>query len=225
MPRPSDVGVGVALVAVNDDGKVLMLHRTGAHGSGTWSFPGGWIDRTDASMEETAVREILEEMGVEVSLSNVYHLGVSTENFPDFRTVTIYYWTRKFKGDPKILEPHKATEWAWVDPENPPSPLFGSVPKMWPMILGLARSSDRFQHAKQEKILRCLARSGHSVINLEEAIAAGLTFSVQKEQPDGSRRPVKTSLSFEQAFFCWERAMGENDDLNINIWIVPDSLD
>lgn len=135
MPRPNDVGVGIALLIINDQGQVLMLRRQGAHGAGTWCPPGGWVDRTDSSLEKTCVREAKEELGITVPLSGVRFLTVSTEDFPDFRSVTVFYWTRQFFGDPEIQEPDKATEWAWIDPHNPPNPLFGSLPKIWPLLV------------------------------------------------------------------------------------------
>ena len=62
MSRPSDVGVGVAVLLVCR-GHILLGQRTGAHGADEWCFPGGWIDRTDTSVDAAAIREVREETG------------------------------------------------------------------------------------------------------------------------------------------------------------------
>jgi 8-oxo-dGTP pyrophosphatase MutT (NUDIX family) len=43
--------------------RVLLLLRRSAHNDNTWGLPGGNVDATDASLEATAVREAVEEMG------------------------------------------------------------------------------------------------------------------------------------------------------------------
>lgn len=137
MPKPNDVGVGTALVIRNDQNQVLMFRRKGAHASGTWCFPGGWIDRTDDTLELACIREAAEEVGLDIT-EPVSLLGVTTENFQDFRSVTIYYWTRLPVGaKPEILEPHKACDLTWVTVSKYPEPVFPSIPKMWPLIKGL----------------------------------------------------------------------------------------
>ena len=52
MDRPK-VGVGVIVVK---EGKVLLQRRRGAHGEGTWGFPGGHLEFKE-SWEECAKRE------------------------------------------------------------------------------------------------------------------------------------------------------------------------
>jgi len=138
MSRPSDVGLGVALVVFNEKFEILMQHRQGAHASDTWSLPGGWMDRADSFIEVACQRETKEEFGIDVFASNMTLLGVSTEDFKDFRTVTVYYWTQSFVGIPKIMEPEKASEWAWVDCNNPPQSLFPGLYQVWKKIRTIA---------------------------------------------------------------------------------------
>jgi 8-oxo-dGTP diphosphatase len=60
--RPK-VGIGVI---IKKDNKILFGKRKNAHGDGTWSFPGGHLEFGE-TWEECAMRETLEETGINVS--------------------------------------------------------------------------------------------------------------------------------------------------------------
>ena len=56
------------------DGKIVLLRRAIEPAFGKWVFPGGYVDRGE-SLEDAALREAREEIGVEVRLTrlvNVY---------------------------------------------------------------------------------------------------------------------------------------------------------
>lgn len=110
MARPNDVGVGVAII-LNCNEHFLLMRRKGSHGAGTWAFPGGWIDRTDEHPLDVVKREALEEVGVTVYDARL--VGVTSENHPDFRTVTLYYLVTDWEGEPCICEPEKCSEILW----------------------------------------------------------------------------------------------------------------
>ncbi len=66
--RPSyrHAGVLIPLLEENGDHKVLFTKRTDrvGHHKGEISFPGGSVDYEDASIEETVLREVYEEVGL-----------------------------------------------------------------------------------------------------------------------------------------------------------------
>ncbi|KKP59581.1 MAG: hypothetical protein UR53_C0001G0081 [Candidatus Magasanikbacteria bacterium GW2011_GWC2_34_16] len=117
--RPK-VGVGVI---VKKDGKVLMQKRKGAHGFGTWCFPGGHMEFGE-SLEETARRETIEELGIEITniwvgpYTNDVHTGEGKHY------VTLFVVSDYASGDPKIMEPDKTEFFDWFDWEEMPRPLF-----------------------------------------------------------------------------------------------------
>jgi ADP-ribose pyrophosphatase YjhB (NUDIX family) len=64
-----DPKVAVAVV-LGDDHRVLLGRRGIDPGSGLWSFPAGYVNRGEV-LEEAAVREVLEELGLMVRLTGL----------------------------------------------------------------------------------------------------------------------------------------------------------
>jgi len=130
MPKPDDVGIGTAICLLDDDMNMLMLRRAGAHAAGVWSWPGGWMDRTDQTLLASAAREAAEEVGVTVS--HATQVGAFTCDHPEIgvRSVTVVYVARpgEWEGTPTILEPDKVAELRWEPMARPQvSPLFPSL--------------------------------------------------------------------------------------------------
>ena len=119
MQRPG-VGVGVFIIR---NGKFLMILRHGAHGRGTWSVPGGWMELGE-SFKETAEREAMEEVGLKIK--NIRFGAVTNTVFKkeDVHSVTIWLMSDYTAGEPEILEPEKIKELAWVNFDSLPNPLF-----------------------------------------------------------------------------------------------------
>src|SRR5690606_16071274 len=65
------VGIGVMIV---HDGKVLLAKRKGSHGADQYAFPGGHLEHGE-SFAECAIRETMEEAGIEIN--NVRFLFVA----------------------------------------------------------------------------------------------------------------------------------------------------
>jgi 8-oxo-dGTP diphosphatase len=61
-PKQPVVGVGAVLIC---DGKILLEKRKNEPGKGKWSIPGGLVELGEG-VEQTVVREVKEETGLEV---------------------------------------------------------------------------------------------------------------------------------------------------------------
>jgi len=122
LPQNSIVRVGVAVFVFRDD-RFLMLQRTGSHGAGTWSLPGGWMDFGETP-EATAVRELDEETGVRIIHPMVFHR--SNDIFPVDGKHCLTLWVRSAwdGGDAEIKEPDKATGIGWFTFDRLPSGFF-----------------------------------------------------------------------------------------------------
>lgn len=133
MPKPDDVGVGTAVVILNDKHQILLGLRKGSHRAGHWSVPGGWLDRSDWGTDAAVARETLEETGLILDETQLGHLCWTTEEHLDIgvRTVTLYHlcWPKGWEGEAKLMEPDKCEEWKWFDLDDLPSPLFPGIPE------------------------------------------------------------------------------------------------
>ncbi|MEX1997492.1 MAG: NUDIX domain-containing protein, partial [Candidatus Andersenbacteria bacterium] len=116
----ANVGVGVI---IRKDGKILLMKRTGSHGEGTWSCPGGHIDFGE-SLEQTAVRETKEEVGIDIV--DVKFKAITNDVFPDDQKHYITVWMEGYysSGNSSINSARKLTEVDWFDLDNLPQPLF-----------------------------------------------------------------------------------------------------
>ena len=104
--------------------QVLMGRRKGAHGAGTYAFPGGKLD--EQGLYAAALRELAEETGLEGS--PVAYLGDVYREFADpdrglqrWRTL---YVLASSSGEPQTREPQKNYGWKWYYLDALPEPLF-----------------------------------------------------------------------------------------------------
>lgn len=113
------IGVGVGAVIVNDDGKILLAKRgkKAQNERGKWEFPGGTVEFGD-TMKDTILREIKEELGMEIELGD--KLPSIDHLIPEEKQhwVTSAYIARTKAGKPKIKEPEKCEEIGWFDFEQ-----------------------------------------------------------------------------------------------------------
>lgn len=70
-----------------DDGIVLIKRKNPPLG---WAIPGGFIDAGE-SVEEAAVREIAEETGLVVSLTDILSVYSSPDRDPRFHTMSVVF--------------------------------------------------------------------------------------------------------------------------------------
>jgi 8-oxo-dGTP diphosphatase len=119
-PRRPQVGVGVLVVV---DGTILLGLRRGAHGSGTWSPPGGHLEYGEDPVD-CVRREAAEEAGIE--LGECRFAGVTNDIFEveGRHYVTLFYTAALASGVPTVLEPTKCEQWRWWAWDDLPDKLF-----------------------------------------------------------------------------------------------------
>lgn len=107
---------------VVDDGRYLALLRSGGHGTGTWGVPGGFCDGEHP--EPTAIRETVEETGLEVRLGEL--VGIYTDFYESqgdrFPTLHLYYLAAAAPSAQLRLAPDEASDARWVAFDDEPGP-------------------------------------------------------------------------------------------------------
>ena len=103
--------IRVVACIIERDGKFLITKRLQhSHLGHLWEFPGGKIEEGE-SVEDCAVRECREEIGVEVKAGKV--LEEVQHDYPE-RSVHLYFvLCDLISGDPQALE---CEDWVWAHP-------------------------------------------------------------------------------------------------------------
>ena len=125
--RPVCVGCGAVTwldpklavaVVIERDGKILMgLRGEGSREAGRWSIPAGFVDRGEV-VEDAAIREIAEEVGLNVTLGPV----LAAISNPDEPVVLLVYPAISVVGDP--IPNDDIVETRWFTPEALPELAF-----------------------------------------------------------------------------------------------------
>ena len=116
--------VGIGVIVINKDGKVLIGKRIGHHAQ-KYSIPGGHLELGE-TFEETAIRELKEETNLDTKNPKVIAItnGLETYKEEGLHYVSVILLVKDFSGDLKIMEPDSCEEWMWSDPKNLPEPHF-----------------------------------------------------------------------------------------------------
>ena len=90
--------VVVAVALVDVDGRVLIAQRPqGKALAGLWEFPGGKIEQGERP-EEALIRELHEELGIQVMAPCLAPLTFASHAYADFHLLMPLYICRKWEG-------------------------------------------------------------------------------------------------------------------------------
>ncbi len=104
----------VAAVALVDaDGRVLIAKRPGGKTlAGLWEFPGGKVEAHERP-EAALIRELKEELAIDVSEACLAPLTFASHAYADFHLLMPLYVCRRWKG---VVAPVEGQELQWVRP-------------------------------------------------------------------------------------------------------------
>lgn len=111
-----NIAAAVAIVFTLED-KVLFTVRNVNPDKGKWDLPGGFIDPNETA-EEAACREIKEELGIEISNSDLKYITTSPNNYlyknVPYRTMDIFYECELTSDRINVAAEDEIQELIWV---------------------------------------------------------------------------------------------------------------
>ena len=100
----------VACALIDADGRVLIAQRPEGKGmAGLWEFPGGKIEAGERP-EQCLIRELKEELGIEVKEACLAPLTFASFAYDDFHLLMPLYICRRWEGLVQAHE-HQALKW------------------------------------------------------------------------------------------------------------------
>lgn len=110
-------------VLIEHDGKILLQRRSFEPWNGHWDIPGGFCDGNEHP-EDAAIREVQEELGIDVKLSGLLGMWMDTYGTAEYADaiLNIYFLAHWDQATPpKVrLDPSEASEWQWFGAEEVP---------------------------------------------------------------------------------------------------------
>jgi len=107
--RPIILVVAVALI--DADGRVLLAERPeGRSLAGFWEFPGGKIEAGETP-ESALIRELAEELGIDVAAACLAPLSFASHAYADFHLLMPLFVCRRWSG---MVTPREGQRLRWV---------------------------------------------------------------------------------------------------------------
>jgi 8-oxo-dGTP diphosphatase len=104
-----------ACALLNESGDVLIAKRPpGRPLAELWEFPGGKVEQGEEP-EEALIRELKEELGIEIAKADLAPLTFASHAYPDFHLLMPVYRCARWRGRATALE---GQDLLWVRPHQ-----------------------------------------------------------------------------------------------------------
>ena len=104
-----------ACALVDADARVLLAQRPqGKAMAGMWEFPGGKVEAGERP-EETVIRELAEELGIDVKEESLVPLTFASHSYETFHLLMPLFLCRRWDG---IVTAREAQQLSWVHPRE-----------------------------------------------------------------------------------------------------------
>ena len=111
MTKRKDIVLVAACALVDADNRVLLARRPeGRSMAGLWEFPGGKLEAGETP-EEALIRELREELGIEVAAPCLAPLSFASHDYGSFHLLMPLYICRKWKG---FVTPREGQQLTWA---------------------------------------------------------------------------------------------------------------
>ncbi|MEL0151391.1 MAG: 8-oxo-dGTP diphosphatase MutT [Rhodobiaceae bacterium] len=111
----ANITLVVACALVDGDGRVLVAERpAGKNMAGLWEFPGGKVE-TGETPESALIRELKEELSIDVTAACLAPLSFASHAYDDFHLLMPLYVCRKWDGQ---IVPREGQNTKWLRPRD-----------------------------------------------------------------------------------------------------------
>lgn len=108
-------------VIVTDGDKVLLMQRSlnDDYCPGAWGIPGGYMEDVDTTLEDIAIREVQEEMGITIVPDNIAFNNINRDTETLYLVMSAKLSSPKDRDDIKLSDEANDYKWAsFSDLEN-----------------------------------------------------------------------------------------------------------
>ncbi len=99
---------------IEDNGRVLLIQRKGEPFDGKWALPGGFVEYGE-TVEHAAVREVKEEVGINVELEGLLGVYSDPDRDPRGHVVSVVFIGKKKGGKERKSSEIRDFMWALLD--------------------------------------------------------------------------------------------------------------
>lgn len=116
------IGVGVGAFILNEKNELLLHKRAVPAEKDHWCIPGGRLEMFER-LEDAVIREVKEEIDVDIKVEKLMGVCDHIIEAENAHWVAMSYLCKIINGEPKIMEPDKASEMKWFSLDKLPDKL------------------------------------------------------------------------------------------------------
>ena len=109
----------VYLVLIQGNKVLLSRRYNTGYFDGNYSFPAGHLDGNE-TLKQSMVREVKEEIDVVIDPAELELVHTMNRRIPGNERVDFFFTTKKWQGEPKIMEHNKCDDLSWFELNNLP---------------------------------------------------------------------------------------------------------